>query len=267
MAALTWLALAAALALLPVPPAAVLRARALAGGGIGDRDNRDGVERTSGSRRDGAGRGRTSPVSGGGARRQRPSGRIRSTLGAAAGTGLALAAGLRWGAGLGFAVAVALATGISVARASLARRRAAITRRERAIAVRQLRAEIEAGTRPDDALRTIAPPAAAAHAFRIAESAGVPLAAALAGVDRDLRARADLAHAVTGAVAGARASAALLAGLPVLGLLLGAAMGARPLDFLTGSGAGRLVCCLGVLLDSAGVIWTQRLVARAERAC
>jgi tight adherence protein B len=204
---------------------------------------------------------------GGRARRQLSSGRVRSTLAAGVGTGLALAAALRWGAGPGFAAAVALATGISVARASLARRRVAIMLREQAIAVRQLRAEIEAGTRPDLAVRAIAPPPAAAHAFCIAESAGVPPAAALAGVDRDLRARSDLARAVTGAVAGARASAALLAGLPVLGLLLGAAMGARPLHLLIGSGAGRLVCCLGVLLDSAGVIWTQRLVDRAERPC
>jgi tight adherence protein B len=179
----------------------------------------------------------------------------------------ALAAGLRWGAGLGVATAAAGATGLSVVRAGLARRRAAATRREQAIAVRQLRAEVEAGTRPDVALQIVCAPPAAEHAFRVAESAGVPLAAALAGVDRDLRARTDLTHAVSGAVAGARASAALLAGLPVLGLLLGAAMGAHPLDFLTGSAAGRLACCLGVLLDSAGVVWTQRLVARAERAC
>ncbi|MDT4910642.1 MAG: hypothetical protein QOI69_3883, partial [Pseudonocardiales bacterium] len=29
---------------------------------------------------------------------------------------------------------------------------------------------------------------------------------------------------------------------------------------------GRLVCCAGALLDAAGVIWTQRLMLRAERA-
>jgi len=265
VAAVTWLALAAALALLPVPPAAVLRARALAGAAGRDRGGRSGQD---GGDRDGDRPG-TSDSGGGAALGHplRPSERVRSVVAAGAVSGLALAAGLRWGAGLGVVTAAALATGVSVARAALARRRAAALRREHAVAVRQLRAEVEAGARPDVALQALCAPPAARHAFRIAESAGVPLADALAGVERDLRARADLAHAVTGAVAGARASAALLAGLPVLGLLLGAAMGAHPLDFLTGSGAGRLVCCLGVLLDAAGVVWTQRLVARAERTC
>ncbi|HEU5009018.1 MAG TPA: hypothetical protein VFT67_18795, partial [Jatrophihabitantaceae bacterium] len=265
MAALTWLALAAALALLPVPPVAVLRARALAGVADRDRGARGGQD---GGDRDGDRSARNGSRGGsaiGGP--SRPSERIRSAAAAGAVSVLALAAGLRWGAGLGVATVAALATAVSVARSALARRRAEVLRREHATAVRQLRAEVEAGARPDVALQTLSTPPAARHAFRIAESAGVPLADALAGVERDLRARADLEHAVTGAVAGARASAALLAGLPVLGLLLGAAMGARPLDFLTGSGAGRLVCCFGVLLDAAGVVWTQRLVARAERTC
>jgi len=139
--------------------------------------------------------------------------------------------------------------------------------REQLAALRQLRAEIEAGARPESALAAGARPPVAEHAFRIAEAAGVPLADTLAGVDRDLEARAELGYAVTGAVAGARASAALLAGLPLLGLLLGAAMGAHPLGFLLGSATGRLVCCAGVLLDAGGVVWTQRLAARAERAC
>jgi tight adherence protein B len=260
VSALTWLALAVGLLLAPVPGPAGLRARALAG--------------HEGAGRGGAGLGSAGLGSAGrgGAGRAaergslpRPPDRVRAAVAVAAAGACALTAGLRWGTGLGIAAAAALATGLSVARAAVARRRSAATLRGQALAVRQLRAEIEAGARLVDALREVPAPPVAEHALRIGEAAGVPPAEALAGVDRDLQARTELAHAVTGAVAGARASAALLAGLPVLGLLLGAAMGARPVAFLSGSGAGRLVCCVGVLLDAAGVVWTQRLVARAER--
>jgi tight adherence protein B len=45
---------------------------------------------------------------------------------------------------------------------------------------------------------------------------------------------------------------------------MGMAMGARPLAFLIGSNAGRVVCCAGVLLDAAGVLWLRGLLRRAE---
>jgi tight adherence protein B len=254
--ALTWLVLGAALLLTPIPAPAGVRARALAARAAASRGGA-GADRSGAGADQGAERGGVT----------RPSDRVRAAVALTAVVACALAVGLRWGTGLGIAAAAALATGLSVARAAVARRRDSAILRGHVVAVRQLRAEIEAGARPEDALREVAAPPSAEHALRVAGAAGVPPAEALAGVDRDLQARSDLAHAVTGAVAGARASAALLAGLPLLGLLLGAAMGARPLDFLAGSGAGRLVCCVGVLLDAAGVAWTQRLVARAERTC
>jgi tight adherence protein B len=67
------------------------------------------------------------------------------------------------------------------------------------------------------------------------------------------------------ALAGPRSSAALLTGLPLVGIGLGAAMGARPWEFLLGSPAGRIVCCVGVVLDTAGVLWMRRILRRAER--
>ncbi|MDT4928572.1 MAG: hypothetical protein QOF92_1439, partial [Pseudonocardiales bacterium] len=35
--------------------------------------------------------------------------------------------------------------------------------------------------------------------------------------------------------------------------------------FLTGAPAGKVLCCVGVLLDVAGVFWMRRIVHRAER--
>jgi Flp pilus assembly protein TadB len=42
-------------------------------------------------------------------------------------------------------------------------------------------------------------------------------------------------------------------------------MGAHPGGFLLGAGAGRAVCCAGVLLDVAGVLWMRAILRRAER--
>ncbi|WP_433499232.1 type II secretion system F family protein [Sphaerimonospora sp. CA-214678] len=65
-------------------------------------------------------------------------------------------------------------------------------------------------------------------------------------------------------LAGPRATARMLAVLPVLGLLMGAALGMDPLSFLLGGPAGFACLLVGLVLDVAGVWWTHRLVARAE---
>lgn len=197
------------------------------------------------------------------------------------------------GAVLGLTTAVASA---AVARLVLAALHARTTRRREAellTALRLLAAELAAGGRPsaafaaaaegcpehraafaaaaDACLRGDDPPldapalAGLAQAWRVAAVTGAPLAAVVGRVADDLAAQAEQRRSVTSAVAGARSSAAMLAGLPLLGLLLGAAMQARPLDVLFGSPSGRLVCLVGVTLDAAGLLWTQWLTARAER--
>ncbi|GIH80385.1 type II secretion system F family protein [Planobispora longispora] len=71
---------------------------------------------------------------------------------------------------------------------------------------------------------------------------------------------------VAAQLAGARATARLLAGLPALGLLMGAGLGMRPLDFLFGGPVGMACLAAGVALDGCGLWWTRRLIIRAERA-
>jgi tight adherence protein B len=104
-----------------------------------------------------------------------------------------------------------------------------------------------------------------AHAWSVAAATGAPLADVVRRVADDLAARIEQRHGVAAAVAGARSSALLLAGLPALGLLLGAAMQAHPLDVLVRTPAGRLLGLVGVTLDALGVLWTQLLIARSER--
>jgi tight adherence protein B len=208
----------------------------------------------------------------------------------------ALAAGWRIGAAIGVATGLATATSAWLIASMLARRRDTARRRALLSAVRVLAAELGAGSRPAAALSaaaevapehrevfTVASGAAStgadvapllatmpelgglARAWHVGSAAGVPLADVLARVADDLAAREQQRRSVSSVLAGPRASAALLAGLPVLGVGLGAALGAHPVATLLGSSGGRLLCCVGVALDAVGVLWTARLILRAER--
>jgi tight adherence protein B len=68
---------------------------------------------------------------------------------------------------------------------------------------------------------------------------------------------------VAAQLAGARSTAALLAVLPLLGIGLGAAMGARPLHVLLGTERGQVAMLVGAGLDALGLLWTARIVKAA----
>jgi tight adherence protein B len=94
---------------------------------------------------------------------------------------------------------------------------------------------------------------------------GCSLAAVAAAVEDDLRARHRLRLELRTATAGPRASAMLLAALPVLGLAMGSGVGADPWRVLTTTGTGQLLLVVGVALELAGLSWSGRLVRRALR--
>lgn len=94
---------------------------------------------------------------------------------------------------------------------------------------------------------------------------GCSLAAVTAAVEDDLRARHRLRLELRTTTAGPRASAMLLAGLPVLGLAMGSGVGADPWRVLTTTGTGQVLLVVGVALELAGLSWSGRLVRRALR--
>jgi tight adherence protein B len=108
--------------------------------------------------------------------------------------------------------------------------------------------------------------AAAVVATRLAADLGAPLADLLDRVGAALAVEAELESDRRTALAGPRAWATVLSWLPVLGLLLGAALGADPLAVLLGGGLGSVLGGLGVLLLLGGRFWTTRLLARAADA-
>jgi tight adherence protein B len=265
-----WLALAAALLVVGAPSALSVRVLAL-------------------SRAE-----RVSAIAPGAARMPRLPWRHLLPLGVLASV---IAAGLAVGPALALALALVLGVVGLLARDATLGRAAARRRVELLVAVRLLVAELDAGGRPPDALHAAADVApsyadvlqdaaraaqagddpgavlaaddatrALGVAWQVVEETGAAPGAVLAHIARDLSAVDDQRRAVAVALSGPRSSAAVLTGLPLLGIALGAAMGARPLPFLFAPGAGRVVCTVGIALDAAGVLWMRRIVRRAQAA-
>ncbi|MFW0786579.1 type II secretion system F family protein [Gordonia sp. CPCC 206044] len=102
-------------------------------------------------------------------------------------------------------------------------------------------------------------------AWQSAERHGLPLGELLESVRADLLARRQFADRTRAGLAGPRATAAVLAGLPVLGILLGEAMGAHPLGVLTDTGLGGVLLVAGTGLSIAGLVWAERITGRAAQ--
>jgi tight adherence protein B len=98
-----------------------------------------------------------------------------------------------------------------------------------------------------------------AKAWTLSRRHGLPLADLLDAVRRDVVANTRFSTRADANMAGPRASAAVLAFLPGIGVLLGEATGARPLHVLFGTSAGHVLLMLGSVLVLAGVTWTSRL--------
>lgn len=192
----------------------------------------------------------------------------------ALGGAVALAGWSRLGFGVPVPIVPALAGAVAGGTAAVVLGRASTDRaRRRAAAallesVGALSADLRAGRPAAEALHAAgAGPAAqypaVAAVWTVSDRSGASAAAVLDRVEEDLRIRLGQRREVDAQLAGARSTAALLAVLPVLGISLGAAMGADPLTVLLGETRGHLALLTGVALDAAGVLWTARIVAAA----
>jgi len=105
-----------------------------------------------------------------------------------------------------------------------------------------------------------------AGAWHVAERAGAPLAHVLDRVATAARDEAEVEREVQAEAAPARATGRLMAVLPVLGLSLGAGMGANPVHVLTGTVVGASCLAGGLALACAGIVWVDRIVASVDAA-
>jgi tight adherence protein B len=208
--------------------------------------------------------------------------------------------GLRCGVGVAIAVVLLPLTTWRLLRSASVRRRRGLRDRALHAALVQVGAELAAGTRPDQAMvagAEVAGPFAAAFrdlaraidraedlrcalpdtgagaelrpvaaALDVAVRSGAPVAEVLDRVRHDTADRMTTTRALASAVAGARASAALLGALPVVGVAMGTVLGAAPIALLFGTPIGHALLAAGATFTSVGVLWTDQLTDAAQRA-
>ena len=102
-----------------------------------------------------------------------------------------------------------------------------------------------------------------AACWQVCAGTGSSLASAVERLADSLRAEQAQRLAVDSELAGPRATAALLALLPLAGIALAAGLGARPLHVLLHTPVGIGCLAAGLGLELLGLWWTGRLVAAA----
>lgn len=104
-----------------------------------------------------------------------------------------------------------------------------------------------------------------AAAWRVAERHGLALAELLTAARLDLLGRKRFRDRTRAALAGARATATVLALLPLLGIGLGQLMGAASLRVLFLTLPATLLLLLGSALTCAGLLWADAITDRVLR--
>jgi tight adherence protein B len=169
-------------------------------------------------------------------------------------------------------VAGALAAVYGGAAAGMELRRRRAVRDATAVAatldtVAEMAAELRAGAAPRVVIEAAGPVLAATPAehrsvlaaCEVSERTGAPLADVLDRVERYLRQTNRLRQSVAANRAGTRATALLLAVLPVGGVAVGYGIGADPLRLLFHSPVGAACAAAACVLQIGGLLWTERL--------
>jgi len=105
---------------------------------------------------------------------------------------------------------------------------------------------------------------AVAACWEVAHGSGAGLSASLTALADAAREGERVRRDLRAGLAEPKATAFVLAALPLVGLGLGAGLGADPLSWLLGTAAGRLVLGVGLILEAVGALWSWRIVRALE---
>lgn len=196
------------------------------------------------------------------------------------------------GPALVFGLAVAGVGGVFVELARRGRRRGAETRLRREVvdALSFLVSELRAGAVPAQALAAMTREvdtlpaiehatalqgaaqrpgcealADLAAAWEVAERCGAPMADVVARLVERVRDDLDLDREVDAELAPARATARIMALLPLAALGLGSSMGGDPVHVVTGTWPGAIAAALGLALAGCGLVWVERVAGSVAR--
>jgi tight adherence protein B len=103
-----------------------------------------------------------------------------------------------------------------------------------------------------------------AGAWHLAEQTGAPLAVILDRIAGSIQAEVELDREVAVEAGPARATARLMAVLPIFGLGLGLLLGVNPVAVLVGSGLGVTCLIAGLALACCGIWWIERIVSALD---
>lgn len=103
-----------------------------------------------------------------------------------------------------------------------------------------------------------------AAAWAVATASGGQVAIVLERLAAAMDDEDELRREIDAALAGPKATMVLLAGLPVLGLLLGQSVGAHPLQLLVHHAIGWGLLTSAICLDVVGVLVMRAIVSRAQ---
>lgn len=125
------------------------------------------------------------------------------------------------------------------------------------------------GVNPSPAIPRTGPAASQwdriSRGWTLAQRHGLAVADLLDACRTDLRERQRFTARVNAGLAGPRATAAVLTGLPVAGIGLGQLIGAKPLAVLCSGGVGGALLVVGVVLACIGLLWSDRITGKALR--
>ncbi len=99
--------------------------------------------------------------------------------------------------------------------------------------------------------------------WQLATDHGLAMSALMRAAQCDIAERQRFSSQVNSAMAGARATATILAGLPLLAVLMGQTIGAHPVAFLIGGHLGGWLLLVGLTLICVGLLWSDRITERA----